>query len=293
MYDLVEQLRVVPGAHLDLRRDHHPADTGGIESKEEASVLLKDGLGLLVDYQDRLFAQNLFAVVLVLQGLDASGKDSTIKHVMSGVNPQGVDVHSFKEPSRDELARDFLWRYQREVPARGRIGIFNRSHYEEVLVLRVHPELLVTEHIPLRERQGDIWHRRYRQINEWERHLVENGIHIAKVFLHLSKEEQARRFLRRIDDPKRNWKFSPSDVHERAYFDEYQSAFEHMLRNTSTEWAPWHVVPADHKWFTRLATAAVLIATLAGIDPQYPEVAPEVLREMTRVREDLIDETKG
>jgi PPK2 family polyphosphate:nucleotide phosphotransferase len=284
---LVEPLRVAHGRTVELRRHYDSGDTGGLASKAEAAARLSEGVTLLLDYQDRLSAQDTFGVLVVLQGLDA-GKDSTIKHVMSGLNPQGVEVRSFKQPSREELKRDFLWRYQRGLPERSRIGIFNRSHYEEVLVVRVHPELLAAERIPKPARQGGVWERRYREINGWEHHLVDNGIRVVKVFLNLSKPEQAKRFLRRIDDPAKNWKFSPSDINERCYWDQYQKAFDDMLSHTSTEWAPWFVVPADHKWFTRLATAAVLVSALAEIDPQYPRVDPEVRREMALARAALL-----
>jgi PPK2 family polyphosphate:nucleotide phosphotransferase len=289
--DLVEPLRVAPGRTIRLGRDYHAGDTGGLASKAEAADRLAEGLGLLVDYQDRLAAQNTYGVLLVLQGLDAAGKDSTVKHVMSGVNPQGVEVRSFKQPSNEELDHDYLWRYQRGLPERGRIGIFNRSHYEEVLVVRVHPELLAAERIPESTRGGHVWKCRYREINEWEHHLVDNGIRVVKVFLHLSWEEQAKRFLKRIDDPAKNWKFSPSDIHERRYWDDYQKAFGEMLSHTSTEWAPWYVVPADHKWFTRLATAAVLIRALERIDPQYPRVPADLVQGMAEARKVLLTET--
>jgi PPK2 family polyphosphate:nucleotide phosphotransferase len=282
--DLVEPLRVQPGKAVDLRRDFDPRYTDGLVSKADAGAHLDEGLALLVDYQDRLSAQDLFGVLLVLQGVDAAGKDSTIKHVMSGVNPQWVQAHSFKEPSAEELDHDFLWRYQRALPERGRIGLYNRSHYEEVLVVRVHPELLVHERLPDASNTHSVWTRRYREINDWERYLVDNGIRVVKVLLNLSKEEQARRFLRRIDRPEKNWKFSPSDIRDRDHWDDYQRAFDEMLAHTSTEWAPWYVVPADHKWFTRLATAAILIRTLAELDPHYPRPAPEVLEEMAKAR---------
>jgi PPK2 family polyphosphate:nucleotide phosphotransferase len=285
--DLADRVRVSPGTKVNLRRDFDPGDTGALSSRDEANARLAEGVALLVDYQIRLSAQDVYGVLLVLQGLDASGKDSTIKHVMTGVNPQGVEVKSFKQPSTEELNHDFLWRYQRALPGRGRIGIFNRSHYEEVLVVRVHPQLLAAERMPATAKSGEVWKRRYAQINDWEHHLVNNGIRVVKVFLHLSRAEQAKRFLERIDNPAKHWKFSPSDVYERRYWDDYQAAFESMLNHTSTEWAPWYVVPADHKWFTRLATAAVLVGALADIDPQYPEVGPEVLEEMKRAREEL------
>jgi PPK2 family polyphosphate:nucleotide phosphotransferase len=210
VYDLVSSLRVAPGKKISLHKDFDPGGTWGLGSRHEAEARLAEGIEMLVGYQDRLSAQDVHGVLVVLQGLDASGKDGTIKHVMSGLNPQGVEVRSFKQPSVEELNHDFLWRYQQKLPERGRIGIFNRSHYEEVLVVRVHPELLDAERIPENARKGQMWERRYRQINDWERHLVDNGVHVVKVFLNLSKQEQARRFLARIDDPAKNWKFSPS-----------------------------------------------------------------------------------
>jgi PPK2 family polyphosphate:nucleotide phosphotransferase len=209
---------------------------------------------------------------------------------MSGVNPQAVEVRAFKQPSAEELNHDFLWRYQRALPGRGRIGIFNRSHYEEVLVVRVHKELLAAERMPAAAGQDGVWARRYREINDWEHYLVDNGIHVVKVMLNLSKREQAKRFLKRIDHPEKNWKFSPSDVQERRYWDDYQRAFGEMLSHTSTKWAPWYVVPADHKWFSRLATAAVLVAALDAINPSYPAPDPAIVGQMTQVREELAAE---
>jgi PPK2 family polyphosphate:nucleotide phosphotransferase len=289
MTDLIEPLRVAPGAAARLSRDHDPGYTGQV-TRAEAGDLLADGVKLLAEYQDRLAAQDTFGVLLVLQGLDASGKDGTIKHVMSGVNPQAVEVHSFKQPSVEELNHDFLWRYQRALPGRGRIGIFNRSHYEEVLVVRVHQDLLAAERMPASARGQGIWARRYREINDWERYLADNGIVVVKVMLNLSWQEQARRFLDRIDHPEKNWKFSPSDVRERGYWDDYQVAFEEMLSQTSTKWAPWYVAPADHKWFSRLATAAVLVTALGAIDPKYPAADPAVRDQMAQVRDELAAE---
>jgi len=286
MTDLIAPLRVAPGTEVKLSRDHDPGYTGGV-ARAHAAALLADGVELLTDYQDRLAAQDTFGVLLVLQGIDAAGKDGTIKHVMSGVNPQAVEVRAFKQPSADELNHDFLWRCQRALPGRGRIGIFNRSHYEEVLVVRVHKELLAAERMPEVSDDHDIWARRYREINDWERYLVDNGIHVVKVMLNLSKREQAERFLQRIDHPEKNWKFSPSDVRERQYWDDYQRAFDTMLSHTSTAWAPWYVVPADHKWFSRLATAAVLVAALDAINPHYPSADPAVRDEMAQVRAEL------
>jgi PPK2 family polyphosphate:nucleotide phosphotransferase len=287
MTELIEPLRVAPGGDVDLGRDHDPGYTGEV-SRSQATTLLADGVELLAEYQDRLAAQDTFGVLLVLQGIDAAGKDGTIKHVMSGVNPQAVEVRAFKEPSAEELNHDFLWRYQRALPGRGRICIFNRSHYEEVLVVRVHPDLLTAERMPAAS--GDVWARRYREINDWERYLVDNGIAVVKVMLNLSKREQAKRFLERIDHPEKNWKFSSSDVRERRYWDDYQQAFGAMLSQTSTERAPWYVVPADHKWFTRLATAAVLVTALDAINPRYPAPDPADADQMAQVRKELTTE---
>ncbi|MCU1494597.1 MAG: polyphosphate:nucleotide phosphotransferase, family [Acidimicrobiaceae bacterium] len=290
VYDLVGPLAVPPGKIVDLSRDCDPGNTDGLTTKQEASDRLAEGIAMLVDYQNRLAAQDAFGVLVVLQGLDAAGKDSTIKHVMSGLNPQGVAVHSFKQPSVEELSHDFLWRYQTSLPGRGRIGIYNRSHYEEVLVVRVHPELLASENVPVGAASENLWKRRYRAINDWEHYVVDNGIRIVKVFLNLSRTEQAKRFLARIDDPEKNWKFSESDIRERRFWDDYQHAFNQMLIHTSTQWAPWYVVPADRKWFARLATAAILARALVEIDPQYPRLGPDALQEMSKARSELLVE---
>jgi PPK2 family polyphosphate:nucleotide phosphotransferase len=287
--DLIEPMRIAPGSNVRLSHDHDPAATDRV-TRSEAGTLLKQAIELLADYQDRLAAQAASGLLIVLQGLDASGKDSTIRHVMSGVNPQGVTVRSFKEPSSDELSHDFLWRYQAALPGRGRIGVFNRSHYEEVLVVRVHPELLAAERVPEEALRGDLWSDRYRDINDWERYLVGNGIRIVKILLHVSRREQARRFLSRIDHPEKNWKFSAADVRERRYWDAYQLAFDEMLTRTSTRWAPWYVVPADHKWFSRLATAATVVHALQSINPQYPAVGPAAAEELTQARSELAAE---
>jgi PPK2 family polyphosphate:nucleotide phosphotransferase len=286
--DLAAPLKVAPGREVSLRHDYDPGYTAQVDRKQAGS-LLSDSVRLLSDYQDRLAAQDTYGLLVVLQGIDAAGKDSTIKHVMSGVNPQGVEVRAFKQPSVEELNHDFLWRYQLALPGRGRIGIFNRSHYEEVLVVRVHQDLLTAERMP---EAGDtsVWDRRYREINDWERYLVDNGIHVVKIMLNLSKREQAERFVKRIEHPEKNWKFSPSDVKERHYWDDYQKAFEAMLSQTSTRWAPWHVVPADHKWFGRLATAAILVTALQAIDPSYPAPDPAIADEMAQARTELTAE---
>ena len=287
--DLIEPLRVAPGSTVKLSRDHHPGYTGQV-TRPQATALLAEGVRLLAKYQDRLAAQDTFGVLLVLQGLDASGKDSTIKHVMSCVNPQAVAVRAFKQPSAEELNHDFLWRYQCALPGRGRIGIFNRSHYEEVLVVRVHQDLLAAQRLPAAATKGDVWDRRYREINDWERYLVDNGIHVVKIMLNMSKRKQAKRFIKRIDHPAKNWKFSPSDVRERRYWEDYQRAFDSMLSHTSTQWAPWYVVPADHRWFSHLATAGVLVTALSAINPRYPAPDPAERDQMAQVRAELVAE---
>jgi PPK2 family polyphosphate:nucleotide phosphotransferase len=284
----VEPLRVRPGSKVSLPEDFDPGERFGVARKKDGNELLRRGVQLLAEYQDRLIAQDTYAILVVLQGIDAAGKDSTIRHVMSGVNPQGVHVASFKEPSAEELGHDYLWRHERRLPARGEIGIFNRSHYEEVLAVRVHPESLARERVP--SVTGDIWPRRYREINDWERYLAGNGIRLVKLFLNVSREEQRRRFLKRIDRPEKNWKFSASDVRERRYWDDYQRAYSDMLTHTSTEWAPWHVLPADHKWFTRICAAAVIGRTLTEIDPQYPLPDEAARQELLRARAELAAE---
>jgi PPK2 family polyphosphate:nucleotide phosphotransferase len=271
--ELIEPFRVKPGAKVILAEDFDPAFKAGVTKKKEGVALLAEGVRLLSEYQARLAAQDMWGVLVVLQALDTAGKDGTIRHVMSGVNPQGVAVHSFKVPSAEELDHDFLWRYAQRLPERGQIAIFNRSHYEEVLVVRVHPDNLDRQRLPEAAMTGDIWQRRYREINEWERYLTDNGLRIVKLLLNISKEEQRTRLLRRIDLPDHNWKFSSADVRERERWDDYQSAFSEMLSYTSTEWAPWHVIPADRKWFARVGAAAVLVDTLMEIDPRFPPVS--------------------
>jgi len=287
--NIIAPLRVHSGRQVHLGQDWDPSETFGTLTKETAEVRLAEGVELLEEYQRRLAAQSTYAVLMVIQGIDAAGKDGTIKHVMSGVNPQGVDVHSFKVPSAEELSHDYLWRYQCRLPARGRIGIFNRSHYEEVAVVRVHPELLANEHLPDAHPGNHFWERRYREINDWERYLTDNGIHIVKVFLHISRDEQRERLLARIDDPTHNWKFSPSDLAERHHWAEYEQAFSEMLSNTSTEWAPWFVVPANHKWFARAATAGILIGALHALDPHYPRLDTAARARMADARRELAD----
>ena len=282
--EFIAPFRVTPGAHVTLAKDFDPSFKAGIKKKKEGVGLMTDGVRLLSEYQARLAAQDTWGVLVVLQALDAAGKDGTIRHVMSGVNPQGVSVHSFKVPSAEELDHDYLWRYARRLPGRGEIGIFNRSHYEEVLVVRVHPENLDRQRLPRSSRKGDIWLRRYREINDWERYLSDNGFRIVKLFLNLSKEEQRVRFLRRLDLPDHNWKFSTADVRERERWDDYQKVFSQMLSHTSTECAPWHVIPADRKWFARLAVGAVLVHTLMDIDPRFPRVGKQRRDELDSVK---------
>ncbi|WP_431679366.1 polyphosphate kinase 2 family protein [Kitasatospora sp. KL5] len=279
----IEPLRVEPGSKVDLAEDFDPSYKAGLKKKDGVE-LLRTGVELLAEYQSRLAAQDTYGVLMCLQALDAGGKDGTIRHVMSGVNPQGVKVSSFKVPSAEEIGHDYLWRYDCRLPARGEIGIFNRSHYEEVLVVRVHPEILDRQRLPESARGPGIWKRRYRAINDWERHLTDNGFKVVKIFLNLSQEEQRTRFLKRIDLPEKNWKFSAADVRERRFWDDYQRAFSRMLSATSTEWAPWYVVPADRKWFARICAAAVLAHTLIGIDPQYPVVGEQARKDLRATR---------
>jgi PPK2 family polyphosphate:nucleotide phosphotransferase len=285
--EFIEPLRVKPDSKVRLEKDFDPGYKADFLKKKDGVELLRQGVELLAEYQARLAAQDTYGVLVILQAMDAAGKDGTIRHVMSGVNPQGVSVHSFKVPSAEELDHDYLWRYQRALPARGDIGIFNRSHYEEVLVVRVHPENLLRQHLPKEARGEDVWKRRYRDINQWERHLADNGFVIVKLFLHLSKEEQRIRFLKRLDLPEKNWKFSAADVRERQRWDDYQEAFSEMLSNTSTKWAPWHVIPADHKWFARICAAAVIADTLIRIDPKYPVLDDDARRELAAARAEL------
>ena len=285
--EFIEPFLVKPGSKVRLAKDFDPAFKARVRKKTEGVALLEGGVRLLSEYQARLAAQDTWGVLVVLQALDAAGKDGTIRHVMSGVNPQGVAVHSFKQPSAEELDHDFLWRYARRLPGRGEIGIFNRSHYEEVLVVRVHPEILDRQKLPSAAKKKDVWQRRYRQINDWERYLSENGIRVVKLFLNLSKEEQRIRFLRRLDLPDHNWKFSAADVEERERWDDYQKAFSEMLTHTSTEWAPWHVIPADRKWFARIGAGAVLVHALMELDPRFPTVTKEQREGLLGIKREL------
>jgi PPK2 family polyphosphate:nucleotide phosphotransferase len=287
---LIEPLRVKPGSKVSLPRDFDPGYTADFARKEDAAEALADGVALLSEYQAKLAAQDVQGLLVILQGMDAAGKDGTIRHVMSGTDPQGVEVSSFKEPSTLELDHDYLWRAQARLPSRGTIGIFNRSYYEEVLVVRVHPEILAGERMPARSKGKDVWRRRFREINDWERYLVDNGIRVVKLFLNVSPAEQRKRFLDRIEQPDANWKFSAGDVRERRSWAAYQAAYADMLSHTSTARAPWYVIPADHKWFMRAAASAVILDALMAIDPQYPVPADAAKAEMEQARTELLAE---
>ena len=282
--ELIEPLRVKPGTKVNLAKDFDPGYKASFLRKKDGVEFLKAGVSLLAEYQDKLAAQDTWGMLVCLQALDAAGKDGTIRHVMSGVNPQGVHVSSFKVPSSEELDHDYLWRYAQRLPARGDIGIFNRSHYEEVLVVRVHPAILDAQKLPAGTKGKDIWARRYEEINNWEKFLADNGFKVVKLFLNLSKEEQRIRFLKRVDLPEKNWKLSPNDAKERAFWDNYQVAFSEMLTHTSTQWAPWYVIPADRKWFARICVSAILAHTLMDIDPKYPVVDAAKLKELNEVK---------
>jgi PPK2 family polyphosphate:nucleotide phosphotransferase len=262
-----------------------PGDTSGLGlDKGEASELLQRGTEWLAEEQDMLYAQDHWSLLLVFQAMDAAGKDGTIKHVMSGVNPQGCQVFSFKQPSPEDLSHDFLWRYSKRLPQRGRIGIFNRSYYEEVLIVRVHQEILDRQNLPAPFVSKHIWNERLFDIAHFEDYLTRQGVVILKFFLHLSRKEQKKRFMARLDKPDKHWKFSPSDVHERKFWDDYMHAFEEAIRATASKQAPWYVVPADNKWFTRLVVAAAIVEAVEKLDLTYPTVSPEKRRELQTIR---------
>ncbi len=288
---LARRYRVEDGERFRLK-DFDPADTGDLqkEDKPRAQEALKAGIGFLAELQDKLYAQDKWSLLLVFQAMDAAGKDGAIKHVMSGVNPQGCQVFSFKAPSAEELDHDFLWRCHRHLPERGRIGIFNRSYYEETLVVRVHPELLTRQQLPPELIGKDIWKHRFKDIRAFERYLNRNGTLVLKFFLNVSKEEQKKRFLERIDLPEKNWKFSTADVRERAFWDDYMAAYEETIRNTATPDSPWYVVPADNKWYTRVVVASAIIDALVGLDLKYPEVGAAKLKELAEARRVLMAE---
>jgi PPK2 family polyphosphate:nucleotide phosphotransferase len=285
---LLKRYRIEHGKHFRLK-DHDPADTHGLgsELKPQAKGLLADGVQELSRLQDILAAQDRWGLLLIFQGMDAAGKDGTIQHVMTGVNPQGVQVWSFKTPSAEELHHGYLWRCMKCAPGRGHVGIFNRSYYEEVLVVRVHPRILASQELPNELVTKHIWQERFEDINNFERYSTRNGIAVLKFFLHLSKQEQKRRFMERLDHPDKNWKFSSSDVKEREFWDAYQEAYENMIRHTATEYAPWYVVPADNKWFTRLVVAQAVVDALRGMNLKYPKVSSAERAALAKAREQL------
>jgi len=276
----IDQFRIKAGKNVDLSK--HSADfTDGFTDKKEAEADLAKNIERMTELQDMLYAQDVYSLLVVFQAMDAAGKDGAIKHVMSGVNPQGVSVASFKAPSAEERDHDFLWRHQKALPERGKIGIFNRSHYEEVLVVRVHPAILQGQQLPPEiKNDPHIWKKRFDHIRDWEQHLVENGTHILKFFLNVSREEQKKRFMSRIEEPEKNWKFSAADVKERGHWEDYMKAYEDAMENTSTDHAPWYVVPADKKWFTRLAVSEIIVKKLESMNLHYPKVTEAQLEQL-------------
>jgi PPK2 family polyphosphate:nucleotide phosphotransferase len=289
---IIERYRVTDGDKFKLK-DFAPGDTGDVDfDKQDGKEILEVGVKKLARLQERLYAEGKWAILMVLQGIDTAGKDGVIKHVLSGVNPQGCSVHSFKQPSHLELAHDFLWRCTVALPIRGRIGIFNRSYYEETIVVRVHPELLEKQNIPEKLVTKDIWKERYQDINDWERHLVRSGTVPLKFFLNISKEEQLKRLLARVDDPDKTWKFSPYDVEERKLWDQYQEVYEDTIRNTATKHAPWYVVPCDKKWFARLVVAGALAEQMEKLDLEFPKVSDEDMKAIEKAHAELLAEKK-
>ena len=284
-----EPFRVKKGKHFRLK-DTDPGDTLGYKSADQVRAKVAPTLGIepLAQLQDELYAQDKWALLLILQAMDAAGKDGVIKHVMSGVNPQGCQVFSFKAPSAEELDHDYLWRCMKCLPNRGHIGIFNRSYYEETLVVRVHPELLAKQRVPPPLLTRHLWEERFEDIRHFEQYLAHNGVIVRKFFLHVSKKEQRRRFLERIENADKNWKFSAADTAEREHWDDYMEAYEDMIRHTATKEAPWYVVPADNKWFTRVVVAAAVIETLASLGLKYPEVSPDKLKELAAAKKALL-----
>lgn len=286
---IAERFCVTNGKRFHLK-DIAPDDTVGLKAKTQARAALSDGIVRLSELQEKLYAQNQWSLLLIFQAMDAAGKDSTIKHVMSGINPQGCQVYSFKAPSQEELDHDFLWRTTCRLPERGRIGIFNRSYYEDVLIVRVHPEMLHRQQLPASLVSPTIWQERFEDIVNFERYLSRNGVVIRKFFLHVSREEQRKRFLDRLEEPEKHWKFALSDVHERQHWDAYLHAYEEMIQHTSAPHAPWYVIPADHKWFTRLAVADAIIDTLEGLQLSYPTITPQKQEEIQTARTMLAEE---
>jgi len=281
--EIARPYRIAQGTEFRMK-DIDPGDTNGLKDKDKAKTILQNGIDLLCHMQEKLYAQDRWGLLLIFQAMDAAGKDGAIKHVLSGVNPQGCDVFSFKAPSAEELDHDYLWRAHKCVPERGKIGIFNRSYFEEVLVVRVHQEFLREQKLPEKLVSKEIWDERYEDINHFERYLTRNGIVIRKFFLHISKKEQKKRFLERLEAPNKNWKFSMADIKERGYWKDYQKAYEEMIQRTATKHAPWYVVPADNKWFTRLVVAAAIIDALNELDLRFPVVDKDKEKELKKVR---------
>ena len=287
LYSIAKRFRIDRPDKFRLSA-HDPAECYGLTAdKKEAKAMLAEGIERLAQLQERLYANDRWSVLIVLQAMDAAGKDGIIKHVMSGINPQGCEVHSFKQPSAEELQHDFLWRVAQRLPTNGRIGIFNRSHYEEVLTVRVHKELLASQKLPKRLVGKELWQQRFDDIRAFERHLARNGTLILKFFLNVSKDEQRRRFLSRIDEPAKRWKFSMSDVAERKLWDEYMHAYDDLIRQTSRPEAPWFVVPADNKWFTRLVVVGAMVQELGALDLDFPKVEGKVLKELRKAEKAL------
>jgi PPK2 family polyphosphate:nucleotide phosphotransferase len=286
---LLKTVTARPGKRIRLK-DFDPGWTGSLVDEKDAAPLLGEGIRRLAKQQNKLYAQDTRSLLLIFQAMDAAGKDGTIRHVMSGVNPQGCQVYNFKAPSAEERDHTYLWRSMKALPERGRIGIHNRSYYEEVLVTRVHPEILQSQQLPAELKTEKIWKRRFHEINDFEQYLADNGMVVLKFFLHVSKDEQKRRFLARIDEEDKNWKFSVNDARERAFWDDYMHAYEDVFTNTSTETAPWYIVPADNKWFTRLAVAAIVYNALEKLDLEYPKVTAEKKAELLEVRRLLMAE---
>lgn len=282
---------IVPvGEKISLGKNYDPAYKDGYHEKADAEVKLQGDVERLAKYQNVLYAQNTYALLIIFQAMDAAGKDSTIKHVMSGVNPQGCQVFSFKQPSAEELEHDYLWRSVKALPERGRIGIFNRSYYEEMLIVRVHPELLQKQQLPHIPEDNRIWQSRFQEVNNFEKYLVNNGTIVLKFFLNISKKEQKKRFLDRIELPEKNWKFSASDVIERGFWDDYMEAYEDVFNHTSTEWAPWYIIPGDRKWFTRLVVADIICDKLKQLNLRYPSVSEEHQRQLLKAKQMLENE---
>jgi PPK2 family polyphosphate:nucleotide phosphotransferase len=277
-------------ANSDIKLEKYDTgDTANYKSKNEARDLLEKNIEKMTELQDKLYAMDRYSLLIIFQAMDAAGKDSTIKHVMSGLNPQGTQVFSFKQPSKEELDHGYLWRITKSLPERGRIGIFNRSHYEEVLVVKVH-DLIKFQRLPEETVKDNIWEQRYRQISEFERYLFENGTIVLKFFLHVSKEEQKKRFMDRIDDPSKNWKFSSADAEERKHWDQYQKAYEEAISATSTKQAPWYIIPADKKWFARLLVSDIIVDTLTKLKLEYPKLSKEQLEELEKSKKTLLAE---